>query len=63
MDLKCPKCGKMLATKEEMAEHAKTHAKEGMDKMKSGFKIQIFSSVLLGNLCLKNIRDQTNTTT
>ena len=40
MDLKCPKCGKMLATKEEMAEHAKTHAKEGMDKMKSGFKIQ-----------------------
>jgi len=39
MDLKCPKCEKVLATKEEMAEHAKLHAKEEMDKMKSGFKI------------------------
>ena len=39
MDLKCPKCGKVLATKEEMAEHAKVHAKEGMDSMKSGLKL------------------------
>ena len=39
MDLKWPKCGKGLSSKEEMAEHTKTHAKEGMDKMKSGFKI------------------------
>ena len=40
MDLKCPKCEKVLATKEEMAEHAKVHAKEEMDKMKSGLKLQ-----------------------
>ena len=39
MDLKCPKCGKVLSSAEEMAEHTKTHAKEGIDKMKSGFKI------------------------
>ena len=39
MDLKCPKCGKVLATKEEMAEHAKEHAKDAMDSMKSGLKL------------------------
>ena len=39
MDLKCPKCGKILATKEEMAEHAKVHAKDSMDNMKSGLKL------------------------
>ena len=33
MDLKCPKCGKSLSSKEEMAEHTKMHAEEGMDKM------------------------------
>ena len=41
MDLKCPKCGKVLATKEEMAEHAKTHAKDIMDDVKSGLKMWI----------------------
>jgi len=25
MEIKCPKCGKMLASKEEMIEHQKTH--------------------------------------
>ena len=39
MDLKCPKCGKVLATKEEMAEHAKVHAKDAMDCVKSGLKL------------------------
>ena len=39
MDLKCPKCGKILDSKEDMTEHAKVHAKEGMDKMKSGLKL------------------------
>ena len=39
MDLKCPKCGKVLSSKEEMAEHAKVHAKDAMDNMKSGLKL------------------------
>ncbi len=39
MDLKCPKCGKTFSTKEEVVEHAKVHAKEGMDIMKSGLKL------------------------
>ena len=39
MDLRCPKCGISLSTKEEMADHVKTHAKEEMEKMKSGLKL------------------------
>jgi len=39
MDLKCPKCGKTFSNKEEMVEHAKVHAKDTMDGMKSGLKL------------------------
>ncbi len=39
MELKCPKCGKKLSSKEEMVEHAKTHAKDAMDDVKSGLKL------------------------
>ena len=39
MDLKCPKCGKVLSSKEEMVEHTKVHAKDAMDSMKSGLKL------------------------
>ena len=39
MDLKCPKCGKTFSKKEEMVEHAKVHAKDAMDSMKSGLKL------------------------
>jgi hypothetical protein len=39
MELKCPKCGKVLASKEEMAEHAKVHAKDAVEDMKSGLKL------------------------
>jgi len=39
MALKCPKCGNSFSTKEEMVEHAKVHAKDAMDSMKSGLKL------------------------
>jgi uncharacterized C2H2 Zn-finger protein len=39
MDLKCPKCGETFSNKEEMVEHAKVHAKDAMDGMKSGLKL------------------------
>jgi hypothetical protein len=39
MDLKCPKCGKVLSTKEEMFEHAKVHAKDFKNSMNSGLKL------------------------
>lgn len=39
MELKCPKCGKSFSTKEQMAEHAKIHAKEAMGSVKSGLKM------------------------
>ena len=39
MEIKCPKCSKTFSAKEDMVEHAKVHATEAADKLKSGFKL------------------------
>ncbi len=39
MEIKCPKCSATFSAKEEMVEHAKVHATEAADKLKSGFKM------------------------
>jgi len=33
-EIKCPKCGQTLASKEEMTEHQKTHVNNSKEKLK-----------------------------
>ena len=39
MEIKCPKSSATFSDKEELVEHAKVHASEAADKVKSGFKM------------------------